>query len=116
MRNPLYQPDRGDLIWLDFTPFAGTEQSGRRPALVLSPLSFNVATGLAFVCPVTSKGTGGSFEVPLPPGAGLTGFVLSDHLRSLDWVARNAAFAGKADQDLMWKVFGRIEAVLGIET
>jgi mRNA interferase MazF len=108
-----YQPERGDLIWLDFTPSSGTEQSGRRPALVLSERAFNVATGLAFVCPVTNKGKGSSFEVPLPAGIGVTGFVLSDHLRSLDWLSRNATFAGKMPPDGLWEVLGRIEAIMG---
>lgn len=110
-----YQPDRGDIIWLDFTPNAGTEQAGRRPGLVLSAKDFNIATGLAFVCPITNQGKGSRFEVPLPRGAGVTGFVLSDHLRSLDWVARNAEFSAKVSDDTMWEVLGRIEAVMCIE-
>lgn len=115
VRTPLYQPDRGDLIWLDFTPHSGTEQAGRRPALVLSAMAFNIATGLVFVCPVTNQGKGSSFEVPLPRGTGVTGFVLSDHLRSLDWITRNAAFISKVTQEVMGEVVGRVEAILRIE-
>ena len=115
MRQPIFQPDRGDLIWLDFTPHSGTEQAGRRPALVLSPMNFNIATGLVFVCPVTNQGKGSSFEVPLPRGTGVNGFVLSDHLRSLDWITRNAAFISKATQEVMGEVVGRVEAILRIE-
>lgn len=107
----MYQPDRGDLIWLDFTPNAGTEQAGRRPALVLSAQAFNIATGLVFVCPITTQGKGSSFEVALPKG-GITGFVLSDHLRSLDWIARRATFAGKASPDVIEDVLARIEAIM----
>ena len=110
-----YQPDRGDLIYLDFTPNAGTEQGGRRPALVLSQKAFNIATGLILACPITSKIKNGTFEVPLPRGTRLTGVVLSDQIRSLDWIARNADFHSKATDDVMNEVLGRIEAILGID-
>lgn len=112
---PAYQPDRGDLIYLDFTPHAGTEQGGLRPALVLSRRDFNIATGLAFVCPITSKVKGGSFEVPLPRGAKLSGVILSDQIRSLDWIARDATFHGKATEDVICEVLGRIEAIMSID-
>lgn len=115
VKGRIYQPDRGDLIWLEFTPHAGTEQGGRRPALVISAQEFNIATGLVFVCPVTNQGKGSSFEVPLPRGVGITGFVLSDQLRSLDWIARNATFASKVTQEVMWEVVGRIEAIMCVE-
>ena len=111
----IYQPERGDFAWFDFTPHAGTEQAGRRPALILSPRDFNIATGLAVVCPVTSQGKGSKFEVPIPRGAGVTGFVLSNQFKSLDWLARNAKFHSKANQELMWEVIGRIEAILAID-
>ncbi len=111
-----YQPDRGHFIFLDFSPQAGTEQAGRRPALVLSPLAYNVATGLAFLCPVTNQIKGGAFEVPIPPGAKVTGVVLSDHLRSVDWIARNADFHSQAPTDLVLEVLARIEAILAIES
>lgn len=111
----LYQPARGDFIYLHFTPHAGTEQAGRRPALVLSQQDFNIATGLAFVCPVTNQAKGSAFEVQIPRGAGLSGVVLSDHMRSLDWIERRADFCSKAPQDLLMEVLGRIEAILSIE-
>ncbi len=119
-----YQPDRGDFIFLDFSPQAGTEQAGRRPALVLSPMAYNVATGLAFLCPVTNQIKGGAFEVPIPMGAPagapavtkVTGVVLSDHLRSVDWIARNADFHSQAPTDLVLEVLARIEAILAIES
>ncbi len=107
-----YQPERGDFIWLDFTPQAGTEQAGTRPALVLSPRDFNIATGLAVVCPVTNTNTNGRFEVPLPRGTKLTGVILSHQFKTVDWIVRNARFHSKANQDLMWEVLGRIEAIL----
>ena len=107
-----YQPDRGDLVYLDFTPHAGTEQAGRRPALVLSPRSFNIATRLAAVCPITNTVTGSRFEIPLPRRSKLTGVILSHQFRTIDWIARNAQFRGRADEDLLWEVLGRIEAIL----
>jgi mRNA interferase MazF len=110
-----YQPDRGDFVWLNFTPHAGTEQAGERPALVLSPRDFNIATGLAFLCPITSQVKGGSFEVPIPKGSGLGGVVLSDQLRSLDWIERRARLHGQAPRDLVVEVLSRIEAILAIE-
>jgi len=111
----VYQPDRGDFIYVDFTPQAGTEQAGRRPALVLSPRNFNIATGLAAVCPITNTSTGGQFEVPIPRGVKLSGVILSHQFRTLDWLSRNADFHSKANEDLMWEVLGRIEAILTIE-
>lgn len=115
MKRGAYQPDRGHLVYLDFTPNAGTEQGGRRPALVLSPKDFNIRTGLMMACPITSQGKGSPFEVQLPRGVKLDGYVLSDHLRSVDWIARNADYHSEAPQDLMHEVLGRIEAILSIE-
>lgn len=110
-----YQPERGDFIWLDFTPQAGTEQAGRRPALVLSPREFNIGTGLAAVCPITNTTTGSKFEVKIPRGVKLIGVVLSAQFRTIDWIARNAKFHSKANEDLMWEVVGRVEAILAID-
>ncbi len=80
-----YVPDRGDLVWLEFTPQAGSEQSGKRPALVLSPKAYNGKVGLALFCHVTSKIKGYPFEVQLPDESSVSGVVLSDQLKSLDW-------------------------------
>jgi mRNA interferase MazF len=110
-----YQPERGDFITLNFTPQAGSEQAGTRPALVVSPKEFNIATGLAFVCPVTNQIKGGGFEVRIPKGAGVTGVVLSDNLRSVDWIARSANYLGESSKDLLMEVLARIEAVLAME-
>jgi mRNA interferase MazF len=108
-----YQPARGDLIWLDFTPQAGTEQAGRRPALVISHLEFNVATGLAAVCPITNTVTGSRFEIAVPAVMKLTGVILSHQMRMLDWIARRASFHARADDELIWTVVSRIEAIIG---
>ena len=114
MNDIAYQPERGDFIYLDFSPQAGTEQAGRRSALVLSPRDFNIATGLAAVCPLTSTMTGSRFEVPVPRGTKLTGVVLSHQFRTVDWISRNAKFHSKANDQLMDEVLGRIEAILVI--
>ena len=88
-----YCPKRGDLVWLEFSPQAGHEQGGRRPALVLSPESYNGKVGLALACPVTSQVKGYPFEVPVPSGLPVSGVILVDQVRSLDWRARNAFYS-----------------------
>jgi mRNA interferase MazF len=85
-----YIPNRGDLVWLHFDPQTGHEQAGRRPALVLSPESYNGRVGLAILCPVTNHEKGYPFEVPLPSGGDVAGVILSDQVKSLDWRARRA--------------------------
>lgn len=115
MKKGEYQPDRGDLVWLNFTPNAGHEQGGRRPALVLSPKDYNIRSGLMIVVPITSKVKGYPFEVPLPKGTKLEGVALSDQIRSVDWVSRKAEFHSQADNDTMCEVLGRIEAILAID-
>ena len=111
----VYQPERGDFVHLDFTPQAGTEQAGRRPALVLSPFEFNVATGLAVVCPITNQVHGGAFEVTVPRGAKITGAILTHQFRTVDWLVRNATFHSKAPEITILEVLARIEAILRIE-
>ena len=113
--NPLPVPRRGDLVWLDFTPPAGHEQTGRRPALILSPERYNRKTGLALACPITNQAKGYPFEVSLPAGLTITGIVLSDHVRSIDWRARRAARAGKADEDTLAEVVGKLTALISEE-
>lgn len=85
-----YVPRRGDLVWLHFDPRTGHEQAGRRPALVLSPGSYNGRVGLAIICPITSQAKGYPFEVGLPEGGDVSGVILSDQVKSLDWRARRA--------------------------
>jgi mRNA interferase MazF len=85
-----YVPDRGDLVVLSFDPQAGHEQAGRRPAVVLSPAIYNAKSGLAVFAPVTNQVKGYPFEVVIPPGLPVTGVVLADQLKSLDWRARKA--------------------------
>jgi mRNA interferase MazF len=105
-------PDRGDLVWLDFTPQAGHEQAGRRPALVLSPAGYNRRAGLAIACPITSRSKGYPFEVELPAGLSIEGVVLSDHVRSIDWLARNIEKAGSAPDRCVAEVVGKLSALI----
>ena len=86
-----YVPDRGDLVWLDFTPQAGHEQAGRRPALVLSPAAYNTKSGLMLCCPVINQAKGYPFEVAVVPASGAaTSVILADQVRCLDWRAQKA--------------------------
>jgi len=107
-----YQPDRGDLMWLDFNPQAGHEQAGRRPALVVSPLAYNARTGLALCCPVTSHIKGYPFEVLVPDGLKVSGAVLSDHVKNLDWRARRAEFIARLPQRELEQVINRVILLL----
>ena len=87
-----YIPDRGDVIWINLDPQAGHEQTGRRPVRVLSPSSYNGKVGLAVLCPITNQIKGYPFEVIIPEALKVTGAVLSDQVKCLDWRARNAEF------------------------
>ena len=91
-----YVPDTGDLIWTDFDPTKGREQAGRRPALVVSPSTFTENTGLAVVCPITSRVRPFPTSVVLPPGLPVAGEVLLSHIRSIDTQARPVRYAGAA--------------------
>jgi mRNA interferase MazF len=108
-----YVPERGDVVWLDFTPQAGHEQAGYRPALVLSPASYNGKTSLMLCCPITSRVKGYPFEVVLDPGAGLRGVVLSDQVKSLDWRVRKAKRKGAASKAVTEQTLARIRVLLG---
>ena len=88
-------PERGDAVWMDFNPQSGHEQTGHRPAIVLSPRAYNDTVGLAIVCPITNRKKGYPFEVDIPDGSPVTGVILADQVKSLDWRARGAARAGK---------------------
>lgn len=109
-----YVPDAGDLVWLTFDPQAGHEQKGRRPALILSPRLYNAKTGLAIACPVTTQAKGYPFEVSLPSDGPITGVVLADHVKNLDWHARRAVFGAKASAEIVTDVRERLRAVLGL--
>lgn len=90
VRPKTYVPQRGDAVWITLNPQAGHEQAGRRPAVVLSPETYNSKVGRAILCPITSQIKGYPFEVLLPVGLPVAGAILSDQVKSLDWRARNA--------------------------
>lgn len=105
-------PESGDLVWLDFSPQAGREQSGRRPGLVISPLTYNQKVGLCLVCPVTSQVKGFPFEVALPTGLPIIGVVLADHVRSADWRERRCERIARAPMEVLADVCGKLRALL----
>lgn len=109
----VYVPDRGDVVWVDFDPQTGREQAGRRPALVISPVSYNRASGLAVMCPITNRIKGYPFEVPLPAGLSVTGVVLSDQLKSQDWRTRKVEFICQLAPESLAGVLHRINSLLG---
>lgn len=107
-----YVPDRGDAVWLTFDPQAGHEQSGRRPAVVLSPRAYNRVTGLVILCRVTSHIKGYPFEVAIPDDLPLEGVVLSDQVRSLDWRARKASRICSLPDEITAEVLGKLQSLL----
>lgn len=112
-----YVPDTGDIVWLAFDPQAGHEQSGHRPALVISPASYNGKTGLMVCCPMTTKIKGHPFEVLADAGTDghtVASAVLSDQVKSLDWKVRNAQKKGVVTADVMIHVRAKIKALLAI--
>jgi len=108
-------PDSGDIVWLNFNPVSGHEQKGKRPALVITPLAYNRASGLCFVLPVTSKEKGYPFEVSLPEGTKITGVVLVDQGRTVDWKARKAEKIDSVPVETMKRVKVLLKTLLGIE-
>lgn len=111
----MYIPERGDLVWLEFNPQAGYEQAGRRPALVVSPKSYNEKVGLALFCPVTSHIKGYPFEVVLPEKNKVSGAVLSDQIKSLGWRSRKAEKMAAAPPGVLDEVSAKIKALLGFD-
>ncbi|WP_129676366.1 endoribonuclease MazF [Candidatus Chloroploca sp. Khr17] len=109
-----YVPDRGNIVWLTFNPQAGSEHAGRRPAIVLSPSSYNGKVGLAIFCPITSQIKGYPFEVALPKDLPVIGVVLSDQVKSLDWRSRNAQFACQSPQSVITEVLQKLSTLVAI--
>lgn len=105
-------PDRGDVVWLTFDPQAGHERAGRRPAVVLSPAAYNGKVGLAICCPITSRIKGYPFEAVLPSGFPVSGVVLSDQVKSLDWRARRAEVVGHLSASLVAEILGKLGTLL----
>jgi len=110
-----YWPDAGDLIWTDFDPRVGREQSGRRPALVISPTAFFRASAFAIVCPITSTIRGFGSSVILPRGFVVAGEILTSHVRSIDTIARPIRYAGVAvPEAVLAEVRGKLATLCGM--
>ena len=107
-----YIPDSGDIVWIAFNPQAGHEQAGQRPALVLSPAAYNGKVGLAILCPITSQVKGYPFEVQIPEGLEVSGAILSDQVKSLDWKARKAEFCCKLPPASFSEVVQKLSALI----
>lgn len=107
-----YVPDRGDFVWIDLNPRQGREQSGHRPALVISPKSYNRKTSLCVICPATRQAKGYPFEVLLQTADGSTSVILADHVRSVDWRQRRAKKIQAVSPTVLADVIERLDALL----
>lgn len=107
-----YVPNRGEVVWLSFDPQAGHEQSGRRPAFVVSPRQYNGRVGLGIFCPITSQVKGYPFEVLLPEGCSVRGAILADQVKSLDWQARQAAYLCRLPDNTVSDVIAKLRTLL----
>jgi mRNA interferase MazF len=107
-----YIPDKGDIVMLTFDPQAGHEQKGRRPAFVISNRLFNEFSGLCFVCPVTNTDRKIPFHIPVSHSSRITGFVMVDQLKSVDYSARKIQFIEKARSEITEKVFAVLDAIV----
>jgi mRNA interferase MazF len=110
-----YCPDAGDLVWIDLNPTLGHEQSGHRPAIVLTPRQYNAPSGLCIICPITSRPRGYPFEVAIPPGHTISGIILVDQARSVSWEKRYVKVASVASAELLDEVRERLGALLQID-
>ena len=108
-----YVPEAGDIVWIDFDPQAGREQSKRRPALVLTDSRYNRASGLCVVCPITSVRKGYPFEIPTLVDA-VDGAVLADQVKSFDWAVRDAEFHSRAPAEVFRRVRTYLAVLLGL--
>lgn len=104
-----YIPERGDAVWLNFDPQTGHEQAGRRPAVVISPTNYNQKVGLALFCPITNQAKGYPFEVLIPKNKKITGVILSDQPKSLDWRARDVEFIAKLPDSVIEEVLKKLK-------
>lgn len=112
VNSPKYIPQCGDVVWITLNPQAGHEQAGRRPAVVLSPKSYNSKVGLAILCPITNQVKGYPFEVLLPAGLPIAGAILSDQVKSLDWRARNAELICTLPDETISEVLQKLVTLL----
>jgi mRNA interferase MazF len=110
-----YVPQRGDVVWINLNANAGHEQSGRRPAVVLSPRAYNSKVSLAVLCPITNQEKGYPFEVTIPSGLDVTGVILADRVKSINWRARNAELIVPLPTETVDAVLQRVETLLAWE-
>ncbi len=113
MKSGSYIPNRGDIVWLNFTPQAGHEQRGVRPAIVLSPKIYNEKTSLCICFPITSKVKGYPFEIALPQNLTISGVILSDQIKNLDYTKRDISFICKAPSSIVRLLQKNILALVG---
>ena len=106
-----YIPERGDIVWLNFNPQSGHEQSGKRPAIVISPKEYNEKTGLGLFCPITSKIKNYPFEVNIESDK-ISGVVLSDQIKSMDWRTRSIEFILKGSSETVDEVIEKVSVLL----
>lgn len=107
-----YIPQRGDMVWITLTPQAGHEQAGRRPAVVLSPADYNAKVGLGIFCPITSQIKGYPFEVVIASGLPISGAILCDQVKSLDWRVRKAELICPLPPPMVSEVLQKLSALL----
>ncbi len=112
MVNTPHCPRRGDVVWVSFDTRPGHEQAGRRPALILSPETYNRKTGLAVLCPITSHKKGYPFEVEVPSGYEVRGVILSDHVKNVDWRARHVEFCCQLPSSVTEDVAGKLSVLI----
>jgi mRNA interferase MazF len=106
-----YIPDRGDVVWISLNPSKGREQTGRRPAIVISPKLYNLKSRLILLCPITSKKKGYPFETEISIKE-IEGVVLADQIKSLDWKVRNIKFITKVSPDTIRKIFMKVRVLV----
>lgn len=107
-----YIPVRGDIVWMDFNPQAGSEIEKRRPALVLSSFPFNYYQGFVVVCPITHTVRISRFDIAVPEGLQVSGYIRVDQIKSLDWRERRASFEVKMPDGIMEEVCAIAEAII----
>lgn len=107
-----YVPSKGDIVWLQFSPHAGNEPAGHRPALCISPIEYNKKVGLALFCPITSIQKGYPFEVLIPLELPINGVILADHVKNLDWKTRNVNFICSLPTPSLETVLAKLKTLL----
>jgi mRNA interferase MazF len=108
-----YIPERGDYVWLNFNPQSGHEQSGKRPAIVLTPKDYNQKVGLGVFCPITNQVKGYPFEVAIK-NKNVNGVILSDQVKSFDWRKREIEYISKASENELAETIEKVSALLCI--